>query len=57
MYALPLLLFLVNNFSYGPYLCGGCYEIMQKSNNFKNIAIVHVIAIVPIKQSKRLLGK
>ena len=57
MYALPLLLFLVNNFSYGPYLCGGCYEIMQKSNNFKNIAIVHVTAIVPIKQSKRLLGK
>ena len=30
------------NFSYGPYLCGGCYSIMQKSNNFKNIAIVHV---------------
>ena len=31
-----------NNFSYGPYLCDGCYNIMQKSNNFKNIAIVHV---------------
>ena len=34
--------FLDNNFSYGPYLCDGCYNIMQKSNNFKNIAIVHV---------------
>ena len=34
--------FLDNSFSYGPYLCDGCYNIMQKSNNFKNIAIVHV---------------
>ena len=34
--------FLNKNFSYGPYLCDGCYNIMQKSNNFKNIAIVHV---------------
>ena len=30
------------NFIYGPYLCDRCYNIMQKSNNFKNIAIVHV---------------
>ena len=35
-------IFLNNNFSYGPYLCDGCYNIMQKSNNFKNIAIVHI---------------
>ena len=34
--------FLDNNFSYGPYLCNGCYNILQKSVNFKNIAIVHV---------------
>ena len=34
--------FLDKNFSYGPYLCNGCYNIMQKSNDFKNIAIVHV---------------
>ena len=33
--------FLDNNFSYGPYLCDGCYNIMQKSNNLKNIAIAH----------------
>ena len=33
--------FLNKNFSYGPYLCDGCYYIMQKSNDFKNIAIVH----------------
>ena len=29
-------------FSYGPYLCNGCYNIIQKCNKFKNIAIVHV---------------
>ena len=33
--------FLDKNFSYGPYLCNGCYNIMRKSNNFKNIAIVY----------------
>ena len=30
------------NFSYGPYLCDGCYNIKQKSINSKNIAIVYV---------------
>ena len=34
--------FLNKNFSYGPYPCDGCYNILQKSNNLKNIAIVHV---------------
>ena len=34
--------FLDTNFSYGPYLCYGCYNIMQKCNKFKNIAIAHV---------------
>ena len=34
--------FLDKNFSYGPYLCDGCYNIMEKSIKFKNIAIVHV---------------
>ena len=34
--------FLNKNFSYGPFFCDGCFNIMQKSNNFKNIAIVHV---------------
>ena len=34
--------FLDKIFSYGPYLCDGCYNIMQKCNNLKNIAVVHV---------------
>ena len=35
-------IFLDKNFSYGPFLCDGCYNIVQKSNDFKNIVIVHV---------------
>ena len=34
--------FLDKNFSYGPYLCDGCYNMMQKSIDFKNIAIAYV---------------
>ena len=34
--------FLDKNFSCGPYLCDGCYNIMQKSIKCKNISIVHV---------------
>ena len=30
------------NVTYGPYLCDGCYNIMQKFIDFKNIAIVYV---------------
>ena len=34
--------FLNKNFRYGPYLCACCYNIVQKSISFKNIAMVHV---------------
>ena len=34
--------FLHKNFSYGPYLCDGCYNIVQKSIDSKNIDIVYV---------------
>ena len=33
--------FLDKNFSYGPHLSNGCYNTIKKSNDFKNIAIVH----------------
>ena len=33
--------FLHKNFSYGPYLCDGCYNMTQKSIDFKNIDIVY----------------
>ena len=33
--------FLHKNFSYGPYLCDGCYNIVQKSIDSKNIDIVY----------------
>ena len=34
--------FLDKNFSYGPYFFDGCYNMTQKSTDFKNIAIVHI---------------
>ena len=34
--------FLNKNFSYGPYTCDSCYDIVQRSTDFKNIAIVHI---------------
>ena len=34
--------FLDKNFSYGPYLCDGCYNMTQKSIDYKNIDIVYV---------------
>ena len=33
--------FLDKNFSYGPYLCNGCYNVMQKPVDSKNIDIVY----------------
>ena len=34
--------FLNKNFKHGPYFCDVCYHIVQKSTDFKNIAIAHV---------------
>ena len=33
---------MVHSFSYGPYLCDGCYNMMQKCNKLTNIAIFHI---------------
>ena len=40
MYALSLLVFLDKSFSYGPYLCDGCYNMTQRCNKLINIAII-----------------
>ena len=34
--------FLEKSFSYGPYLCDGCYNMTQKCNKLKNIAIIRI---------------
>ena len=34
--------FLDKSFRYGPYLCDRCYDMMQKCNKLKNIAIVDI---------------
>ena len=34
--------FLDKSFRYGPFLCDRCYNMMQKCNKLKNIAIIHI---------------
>ena len=34
--------FLNKNFNYGPFTCDGHYNIIQRSTDFKNIAIIYV---------------
>ena len=33
--------FLDNNFSYGPFLCNGCYDVSLKAVNMQNLAIIN----------------
>ena len=35
-------IFLDKSFSYEPYLCNGCHDLMQKAMSFKNVAIVSI---------------
>ena len=34
--------FLNKNFSYGPFTCDSCYDIVQRSTDFKDLAIVYL---------------
>ena len=34
--------FLDKNFSYEPYLCNRCHELMQKAMNFNDVAIASI---------------
>ena len=34
--------YLNKNFSYAPFTCDACYNIVQKSTDLKNITIIHV---------------
>ena len=34
--------YLNKNFSYAPFTCDGCYNIVQKSIDFKDIAVIYV---------------
>ena len=34
--------FLDKNFNYEKYLCNGCHDLMQKSMNFNDVAIVFI---------------
>ena len=34
--------FLKRIFSYGPFTCDGCYDMVQRSTDFTYIAIIHI---------------
>ena len=34
--------FLNKKFSYGPFTCDGCHDMVQRPTDFENIAIVHI---------------
>ena len=34
--------FLDKNFSYEPYLCNGCHDLIEKAMSFNNVAIVSI---------------
>ena len=35
-------IFLNKNFNYGPYLCNGCHDLMQKAVSLKNVAVISI---------------
>ena len=35
------IVFLDKNFSYGPYLCNGCYDMSLKAVSMRNLAIIN----------------
>ena len=53
------------NFSYGPFTCDDCYNIVQKSIDFKDIAIIYVKKIayrvyfkdISKNKAKKLMNK
>ena len=38
---MQILLFLDKNFSYGPYLCNGCYDMSLKVISMQNLALIN----------------
>ena len=64
MYVLSLLV-LFKHFSYGPFTCDGCYNIVQKSTDLKDIAIIYVKKIacrvyfkdISKNKAKKLMNK
>ena len=52
--------FLDKNFSYGPFLCNGCYDISLKAVSMQNLTIInhdgnHYIAFISKKDAYNLI--
>ena len=39
-------IFFDKSFRYGPYLCNGCHDLMQKAMNFNYIAVISVKGMI-----------
>ena len=53
--------YLNKNFSYSPFTCDGCYNIIQRSTDFKNIVFVNAQRIyfkdISKLKAKKLMNK
>ena len=52
--------YLNKNLSHCPFTCDGCYDIVQKSTGFKNIAIIHFKVYfkdISKNKAKRLMNR
>ena len=49
--------FLDKNFSYGPFLCNGCYDMFLKAVSMQNLAILILMEIIIVLISRLLVKK
>ena len=49
--------FLDKNFSYGPYLCNGCYYMSLKAVSMQNLTIIITMEIIIVLISRLLVKK
>ena len=49
--------FLDKNFSYGPFLCNGCYYMSLKAVSMQNLTIIIIMEIIIVLISRLLVKK
>ena len=49
--------FFDKNFSYGPFLCNGCYDMSLKAVSMQNLAIINHNGIIIVLISRLLVKK
>ena len=49
--------FLDKNFSYGPFLCNGCYDMSLKAVSMQNLLLLIIMKIIIVLISRLLVKK